>query len=142
VARPAFAPRVPGLAGGAAAGAGGGPPGGILAARGGGGGAVPAGGGEGGGGGGGGLLGPPADPGHVTGLFRDRLAEIGERGEVEVTLAGGPVCLRRPIVGDNAEQKLQQKGAPVPRGRRVISSPTGQASGGGNATLVLCSPAS
>src|SRR5262245_42549340 len=36
----------------------------------------------------------PSDPAHVTGLFRDRLDEIGERGEVDVTLAGRPFRIR------------------------------------------------
>src|SRR5262249_15742956 len=32
----------------------------------------------------------PCDPSHVTGLFKDRLAEISAEGEVEVALAGRP----------------------------------------------------
>src|SRR5262249_33000761 len=74
-----------------------------------GGGAVVAAASEGGGRGGWGRFPPPADPGHITGLFRDRLAEIGERGEVEVTLAGRPFRISRTFVDDIAEQNLKQK---------------------------------
>src|SRR3954452_23971177 len=42
----------------------------------------------------------PSDPRHVTGLFRDRLDEIGQHGEVEVSLAGRPFRIRRSFVED------------------------------------------
>src|SRR3977135_2117980 len=35
-----------------------------------------------------GTIAAPSDPAHVVGLFRDQVAEIGERGEVEVQGAG------------------------------------------------------
>src|SRR5262245_53689932 len=47
----------------------------------------------------------PADPAHVTGLFKDHLDEIGARGEVEVTLAGRPFRIRRSFLDDVAEQQ-------------------------------------
>jgi pimeloyl-ACP methyl ester carboxylesterase len=48
----------------------------------------------------------PFDPAHVTGLFRDQVAEIGEKGEVEVTLAGRSFRIRRGLLNDIAEQNL------------------------------------
>src|SRR5262245_49294376 len=47
----------------------------------------------------------PSDPAHVTGLFKDHLQEIGERGEVEVKLAGRPFRIRRTFLEDVAEQQ-------------------------------------
>ena len=46
----------------------------------------------------------PCDPSHVTGLFKDRLDEIGAKGEVEVALAGRPFRISRAFVSDVAEQ--------------------------------------
>src|SRR5262249_15613413 len=37
----------------------------------------------------------PADPGHVAGLFKDRVEELRAHGEIEVTLAGRPFRIRR-----------------------------------------------
>src|SRR6195256_2142888 len=45
-------------------------------------------------------IGAPSDPGHVIGLFKDRLAEIGEKGEVEVALAGRPFRISRAFLDD------------------------------------------
>src|SRR3982750_1518005 len=45
----------------------------------------------------------PADPHHVTGLFKDRIEEIRAQGEVEVSLAGRPFRVRREFLDDVAE---------------------------------------
>src|SRR5882757_9100672 len=50
----------------------------------------------------------PSDPAHVTGLFRDRIEEIGERGEVEVKLEGRPFRISRAFVEDVAQQRLTE----------------------------------
>src|SRR5437870_54064 len=50
----------------------------------------------------------PADPAHVAGLFRQHVADIHEKGEVEVALAGQPFRIRKEFLEDVAEQKLQQ----------------------------------
>src|SRR5262249_39286482 len=47
----------------------------------------------------------PCDPAHVTGLFKDRLDEIGAKGEVEATLAGRQFRISRGFVDDLAEHK-------------------------------------
>lgn len=51
-------------------------------------------------------IGAPSDPGHVANLFGDRLAEIRERGEGEVVLAGRAFCIRREFLDDISEQNL------------------------------------
>src|SRR3954469_19010227 len=42
----------------------------------------------------------PSDPSHVTGLFRDRIANIRKDGEVEVSLAGRPFHIKRKFLDD------------------------------------------
>src|SRR5512134_1276893 len=49
----------------------------------------------------------PADPGHVTGLFRQHVADIQQQGEVEVALAGRPFRIRKEFLDDVAGQKLE-----------------------------------
>src|SRR5271168_1622556 len=51
-------------------------------------------------------IGAPFDPAHVIGLFGERVAEIGEKGEVEVTLAGRSFRVRRALLDDVAQQNL------------------------------------
>jgi putative redox protein len=48
----------------------------------------------------------PFDPAHVVGLFGEKVAEIGEKGEVEVTLAGRSFRIRRALLDDIAQQNL------------------------------------
>jgi len=79
----------------------------------------------------------PADPGHITGLFRDRLAEIGERGEVEVTLAGRPFRISRTFVDDIAEQNLKQKVAALRRALLIFHSPTDEVVGIESASMIF-----
>src|SRR5205823_5301303 len=65
----------------------------------------------------------PSDPAHVVGLFRDRVAEIGERGEVEVQLAGRAFHIRREFLDDVAEQNLQAKIARLRQSLLIFHSP-------------------
>src|SRR5437868_5696039 len=51
----------------------------------------------------------PSDPAHVIGLFKNHVAEIGERGEVEVALGGRAFRIRRAFLDDVAEQKLTER---------------------------------
>jgi len=66
----------------------------------------------------------PSDPAHVTGLFKDRLHEIGERGEVEVALAGRNFRIRRSLLEDVAEQKLAPRIASLRKALLIFHSPT------------------
>src|SRR5215475_8973886 len=53
-------------------------------------------------------IGAPADPGHVTGLFRDHVADIQQKGEVEVALAGRPFRIRKEFLDDVAMHRLEE----------------------------------
>src|SRR5262245_14844442 len=66
----------------------------------------------------------PCDPVHVTGLFRDRLAEVEQRGEVEVRLAGRPFRIRRAFIDDVAEQRLKEKIGALRKALLIFHSPT------------------
>src|SRR5258707_7527039 len=66
----------------------------------------------------------PSDPGHVTGLFKDQVAEIRARGEVEVALAGRPFRIRREFLDDVAEQKTIEAVVALPQALRGLHSPT------------------
>src|ERR1700712_1970227 len=48
----------------------------------------------------------PSDPAHVTGLFRDRIADIRKQGKVEVSLAGRPFNISSEFLDDIAEHGL------------------------------------
>ena len=79
----------------------------------------------------------PCDPSHVTGLFKDRLDEIGAKGEVEVALAGRPFRISRAFVGDIAEQKLAERIANLRRALLVFHSPTDEIVGIDNASRIF-----
>jgi uncharacterized OsmC-like protein/fermentation-respiration switch protein FrsA (DUF1100 family) len=79
----------------------------------------------------------PSDPQHVTGLFRDRLDEIGEQGEIEVTLSGRPFRIRRSFVEDVAEQNLMDKIAHLRKALLVFHSPTDDTVGIENASAIF-----
>src|SRR6202035_5527300 len=49
----------------------------------------------------------PSDPAHVVGLFGERIAELDNKDEVEVTLAGRPLRSRRALLDDIAQQNLK-----------------------------------
>ncbi|HET9815676.1 MAG TPA: OsmC family protein, partial [Xanthobacteraceae bacterium] len=66
----------------------------------------------------------PCDPSHVTGLFKDRLAEIAAEGEVQATLAGRQFRISRAFVDDLAEQKLMQRIADLRKALLIFHSPT------------------
>jgi putative redox protein len=78
----------------------------------------------------------PSDPAHVTGLFKDRLAEIGERGEVDVTLAGRPFRIRRAFLDDVAQQSLTARIAELRKALLVFHSPTDDIVGIDNASAI------
>jgi len=79
----------------------------------------------------------PSDPRHVTGLFRDRLEEIGRQGEVEVSLSGRPFRIRRSFVDDVSHQRLLEKVAHLRKALLVFHSPTDDTVGIENATAIF-----
>jgi putative redox protein len=79
----------------------------------------------------------PSDPGHVTGLFRGRVAEIAAHGEVEVTLAGRPFRIRRSFLDDIAEQNLAARIADLHKALLIFHSPTDALVGIENASRIF-----
>ena len=79
----------------------------------------------------------PFDPAHVTGLFRDRVTEIGEKGEVEVTLAGRSFRILRALLDDIAEQKLATHIGNLRKALLVFHSPTDDTVGIDNASHIF-----
>ena len=79
----------------------------------------------------------PADPHHVTGLFKDRIAEIRQKGDVEVELAGRPFHIRREFIDDIAEQRLTEKVANLRKALLVMHAPGDELVGIDNASRIF-----
>ncbi|HEY1364709.1 MAG TPA: bifunctional alpha/beta hydrolase/OsmC family protein [Xanthobacteraceae bacterium] len=79
----------------------------------------------------------PCDPAHVTGLFKDRLDEIGAKGEVEVALAGRPFRISRAFVDDLAQHTLEQRIANLRKALLIFHSPTDEVVGIDNASRIF-----
>jgi uncharacterized OsmC-like protein/alpha-beta hydrolase superfamily lysophospholipase len=79
----------------------------------------------------------PSDPSHVAGLFRDRLDEIGAKGEVEVALAGRPFRISRGFVDDLAQHKLLARIAELHKALLIFHSPTDEIVGIDNASRIF-----
>lgn len=79
----------------------------------------------------------PSDPGHVTGLFRDRIEDIAAHGEVEVALAGRPFRIRRAFIDDIAEQTLKEKIARLRKALLIFHSPADDVVGIENASRIF-----
>jgi uncharacterized OsmC-like protein/alpha-beta hydrolase superfamily lysophospholipase len=79
----------------------------------------------------------PCDPAHVTGLFKDRLAEIDAKGEVEVALAGRKFRVKRSFVEDLAEHMLLERVARLQKALLVFHSPTDEIVGIENASRIF-----
>src|SRR6185437_3524549 len=79
----------------------------------------------------------PFDPSHVTGLFKEHLADIGEKGEVEVTIAGRSFHVRRVLLDDIAQQNLATHIANLRKALLVFHSPTDDTVGIDNASHIF-----
>ena len=79
----------------------------------------------------------PFDPAQIAGLFRDQVAEIGEKGEVEVTLAGRTFHIRRALLDDIAEQNLSAHISKLRKALLVFHSPTDDTVGIDNASRIF-----
>ncbi|MBV8791496.1 MAG: OsmC family protein [Pseudolabrys sp.] len=82
-------------------------------------------------------IGAPVDPSHVTGLFKEQLEEIRDKGEVEVQLAGRPFKIRREFLDDVAGQVLDRRIASLRKALLVFHSPTDQTVGVDNASHIF-----
>jgi uncharacterized OsmC-like protein/fermentation-respiration switch protein FrsA (DUF1100 family) len=79
----------------------------------------------------------PSDPAHVTGLFADRIDEIRNHGEVEVSLAGRPFHISREFLDDIAEHSLMDHMAGLHKALLIMHSPTDDTVGIDNATRIF-----
>ena len=79
----------------------------------------------------------PSDPAHVIGLFRDRLQDIAQQGEVEVTLEGRRFRISRAFLDDVAEQNLRQRIAHLRKALLIFHSPTDDRVGIENASRIF-----
>jgi uncharacterized OsmC-like protein/fermentation-respiration switch protein FrsA (DUF1100 family) len=79
----------------------------------------------------------PADPAHVTGLFRQHVAEIEAKGEVEVALAGRPFRIRKEFLDDVAQSKLEGCLRDLRKALLVLHSPTDATVGIENASAIF-----
>ena len=79
----------------------------------------------------------PSDPAHVTHLFKDRIEDIRQQGEVQVSLAGRPFRIKREFIDDVAEQSRTAKIATLHKALLVMHSPTDDTVGIDNATHIF-----
>ena len=79
----------------------------------------------------------PSDPAHVTHLFKDRIEDIRQQGEVQVSLAGRPFRIRREFIDDVSEQSLTAKIATLHKALLVMHSPTDDTVSIDNATHIF-----
>ena len=79
----------------------------------------------------------PSDPAHVTGLFRDRIADVAQQGEIEVSLEGRRFRIRRAFLDDVAEQNLREKIARLHKALLIFHSPTDDRVGIENASRIF-----
>lgn len=79
----------------------------------------------------------PSDPAHVTGLFRDRIADIRQHGKVEVSLAGRPFHITREFLDDIAEHNLMAQVTQLHKALLIMHSPTDDTVGIDNATRIF-----
>jgi uncharacterized OsmC-like protein len=79
----------------------------------------------------------PSDPAHVTGLFRDRLADIAQQAEIEVALRGRTFRISRTFVDDVAQQRLREKVAQLRKALLIFHSPTDELVGIDNASHIF-----
>jgi uncharacterized OsmC-like protein/pimeloyl-ACP methyl ester carboxylesterase len=79
----------------------------------------------------------PSDPGHVTGLFRDRVDDIRERGHGEVAIGGRGFRIRREFLDDVAEQRLLDRVKDLRKALLVFHSPVDATVGIENASKIF-----
>ncbi len=79
----------------------------------------------------------PADPAHVTGLFKEHIGAIRDKGEVDVLLAGRPFTIRREFLDDVAEQMLMDRIAHLKKALLVFHSPTDELVGIDSASKIF-----
>ena len=79
----------------------------------------------------------PSDPRHVTGLFRQHVEDIRQKGELDVTLAGRTFRIRREFLDDVAEQRLLPRVAALRKALLIFHAPTDDLVGIDNASHIF-----
>ncbi|HZD88461.1 MAG TPA: bifunctional alpha/beta hydrolase/OsmC family protein [Pseudolabrys sp.] len=79
----------------------------------------------------------PADPRHVTGLFKQHIDMIREDGEVEVQLGGRPFRIKREFLNDVAAQNLKERIAQLRKALLIFHSPVDDLVGIDNASQIF-----
>jgi uncharacterized OsmC-like protein/alpha/beta superfamily hydrolase len=79
----------------------------------------------------------PFDPAHVLGLFGEKIHEIGEKDEVEVSLAGQPFRVRKSFLDDVNNQNLTTHVHALHKALLVFHSPTDDIVGIENASQIF-----
>jgi uncharacterized OsmC-like protein/pimeloyl-ACP methyl ester carboxylesterase len=79
----------------------------------------------------------PSDPAHVTGLFKDRIADIRTHGEVEVSLAGRPFQIKREFLDDIGEHNLMTQVSGLHKALLIMHAPDDDTVSIDNATRIF-----
>jgi putative redox protein len=79
----------------------------------------------------------PSDPGHVTGLFKERLGELGGGDEIEVTLAGRAFRIGKGFLDDIGGHRLLERVASLRKALLIFHSPTDPIVGIDNAAAIF-----
>ena len=79
----------------------------------------------------------PADPAHVTHLFRDHVDAIRDAGEIEVSLGGRPFTIKHEFLDDIEGHKQAERIAHLRKALLVFHSPTDEIVGIENATAIF-----
>ena len=79
----------------------------------------------------------PADPAHVTHMFRDSIDAIRQSGRIEVSLGGRPFHISREFLDDIESQKQSGRIARLHKALLVFHSPTDEVVGIDNATAIF-----
>jgi len=82
-------------------------------------------------------IGAPFDPAHVVGLFGEKISEIGDKDEIEVTLAGRPFRVRRTFLDDVNGQNLAGHLRSLHKALLVFHSPNDDTVGIDNASHIF-----
>lgn len=79
----------------------------------------------------------PADPVHITRLLQPAIAEIEQRGEAEVLLAGRPFRIKRQFLDDIEGHRLGETIAHLSRALLILHAPGDEIVGIDNATRIF-----
>ena len=82
-------------------------------------------------------IGAPSDVGHVLHNFHGDLAQIEEKGEAEVSLAGRPFTIQKQFVDDARSTRLEEAIGSMKKPLLVLHSPIDQTVGVENASAIF-----